>query len=79
MKTFKEYLAEAVQENPVRIKIACDVTDDMMNVIERELERYDIVSINKPVKTIMQEHPLDFGTKVKNCLLYTSPSPRDRG
>ena len=70
MKTFKEYLAEAVQENPVRIKIACDVTDDMMNIIERELERYDIVSINKPVKTIMQEHPLDFGTKVKNAEVY---------
>ena len=46
MKSFKEYLAEAVQENPIRIKIACDVTDDMMNIIERELERYDIVSIN---------------------------------
>ena len=35
MKTFKEYLSEAVQENPIRIKIACDVTDDMMNIIER--------------------------------------------
>lgn len=70
MKTFKEYLSEAVQENPIRIKIACDVTDDMMNIIERELERYDLVSINKPVKTIMQEHPLDFGTKVKNAEVY---------
>ena len=70
MKSFKEYLAEAVQENPIRIKIACDVTDDMMNIIERELERYDIVSINKPVKTIMQEHPLDFGTKVRNAEVY---------
>jgi len=70
MKSFKEYLAEAVQENPIRIKIACDVTDDMMDIIERELERYDIVSINKPVKTIMQEHPLDFGTKVRNAEVY---------
>ena len=70
MKSFKEYLAEAVQENPIRIKIACDVTDDMMDIIERELERYDMVSINKPVKTIMQEHPLDFGTKVRNAEVY---------
>lgn len=70
MKSFKQYLSEAVQENPVRIKIACEVTDDMMNIIERELERYDIVSINKPTKTIMQEHPLDFGTKVKNAEVY---------
>jgi hypothetical protein len=70
MKSFKEYLAEAVQENPIRIKIACDVTDDMMDIIERELERYDMVSINKPVKTIMQEHPLDFGTKIRNAEVY---------
>lgn len=70
MKSFKEYLAEAVQENPIRIKIACDLTDDMMDIIERELERYDMVSINKPVKTIMQEHPLDFGTKVRNAEVY---------
>lgn len=70
MKSFKQYLAEAVQENPVRIKIAGKVTDEMLNMIERELERYDIVSINKPVKTIMQEHPLDFGTKVKNAEVY---------
>jgi hypothetical protein len=70
MKTFKQYLAEAVKEIPVRIKIASDVTDDMMKTIEAELQRYDVVSVGSPQKTIMQEHPLDFGTKIRNAEVY---------
>ena len=66
MKSFKQYLAEAVKEIPVRIKLATDVNDDMIDCIEAELQRYDVVSVSNPTKTIMQEHPLDFGTKIKN-------------
>ena len=70
MKTFKHYLAEAVKEIPVRIKLATEVTDDVTNVIEAEMQRYDVVSFGNPQKTIMQEHPLDFGTKIKNAEVY---------
>ena len=70
MKSFKSYLSEAVKEIPLRIKIAAEVTDDMMNVIETELSRFDVVSVSKPTKTIMQEHPLDFGTKIRNTEVY---------
>lgn len=66
MKSFKHYLAEAVKEIPVRIKLATEVNDNMVDTVENELQRYDVVSVSKPVKTIMQEHPLDFGTKIKN-------------
>jgi hypothetical protein len=67
MKTFTQYLAEAVKEIPVRIKLATDLTDDMVETIEAELARYDVVNVAKPVKTIVQEHPLDFGTKIRNA------------
>jgi len=70
MKSFKHYLAEAVKEIPVRIKLATNVNDDIVDTIENELQRYDVVSMAKPVKTIMQEHPLDFGTKIKNREVY---------
>jgi hypothetical protein len=66
MKSFKHYLAEAVKEIPVRIKLATEVNDNIVDTVENELQRYDVVSVSKPVKTIMQEHPLDFGTKIKN-------------
>ncbi len=67
MKTFTQYLAEAVKEIPVRIKLATDLTDEMIETIESELARYDVVNVAKPVKTIVQEHPLDFGTKIRNA------------
>ena len=67
MKTFTQYLAEAVKEIPVRIKLATDLSDDMVETIESELARYDVVNVAKPVKTIVQEHPLDFGTKIRNA------------
>jgi hypothetical protein len=52
MKSFKQYLAEAVKEIPVRIKLATDVNDDMVDCIEAELQRYDVVSVSNPTKTI---------------------------
>ena len=70
MKSFKHYLAEAVKEIPVRIKLATEVNDNMVDTVENELQRYDVVSVSKPVKTIMQEHPLDFGTKIKNAEVF---------
>ena len=70
MKTFEQYLAEAVKEIPVRIKLATKVNDDIIQTIESELARYDVVNIAKPVKTIVQEHPLDFGTKIRNTEVF---------
>jgi hypothetical protein len=70
MKTFKHYLAEAVKEIPVRIKLATEVSDAMADNIEAEMQRYDVVSFSNPQKTIMQEHPLDFGTKIRNREVY---------
>jgi hypothetical protein len=67
MKTFTQYLSEAVKEIPIRIKLATDLTDEMIETIESELARYDVVNVAKPVKTIVQEHPLDFGTKIRNA------------
>ena len=71
MKTFKHYLAEAVKEIPVRIKLATEVSDAVADNIEAEMQRYDVVSFSNPQKTIMQEHPLDFGTKIRKRLSNT--------
>ena len=47
MKTFTQYLAEAVKEIPIRIKLATDLTDEMIETIESELARYDVVNVAK--------------------------------
>jgi len=66
MKTFKEYLAEAVKEYTFKVKIAGVLEDTHLDAMERALAPYSVVKIGSPKKTIMQEHPLDFPANVTN-------------
>ena len=66
MKTFKDYLAEAVKEYTFKVKIAGVLEDDHMSAMERALSRFNVVKMSSPKKTIMQEHPLDFPADVVN-------------
>ena len=66
MKTFKEYLAEAVKEYTFKVKIAGVLEDSHLNAMELALAPYSVVKIGRNKKTIMQEHPLDFPANVTN-------------
>ena len=66
MKTFKDYLAEAVKEYTFKVKIAGILEDEHLSSMERALSRYNVVKMSSPKKTIMQEHPLDFPADVTN-------------
>lgn len=60
MKSFYEYLAEAKREYKYRIKIAAQVTDELLDRLEYALRLYDVVEVGKPTKSIIQDNPLDF-------------------
>lgn len=60
MATLREYIEQLQQKHDIRIKIACEVTDDMMDKIERHLQKYDVQKVSAPNKTILQARPLDF-------------------
>jgi len=66
MKTFKQYLAEAVKEYTFKVKIAGVLEDSHLDAMELALAPYSVVKIGSPKKTIMQEHPLDFPANVTN-------------
>ena len=59
MTSFKSILESFQREYNFRIKSVVDISNDM-DIIERALMRYDALEIAKPVKTIMQNQPLDF-------------------
>ena len=66
MKTFKQYLAEAVKEYTFKVKIAGVLEDSHLDAMELAMAPYNVVKIGSPKKTIMQEHPLDFPANVTN-------------
>lgn len=60
MATLREYIEQMQQKHEFRVKFACEVTDEMMDKIERHLQKYDAEKISSPSKTILQARPLDF-------------------
>ena len=58
MKTFKSYLTESHRTYDFRIRIAGDMTDDMITKMKRALETYKIESISKPKRMPIQESPM---------------------
>jgi len=60
MKTFVDYLAESKQTFQYRIKIAGELEKDMVNELERQLERYDLVKMSEPKKTPVMKSPAGF-------------------
>ncbi len=59
-KSFKDYVSDNAREYQLRIKTVSELGNDEMEMIERVLQKYVPLDITKPVKTIMQKHPLDF-------------------
>lgn len=69
MKTFKHYLTESDTTYNFRIKIANMIEDEVMDMLEDALGRFDLKSLSKPKKTPIQEHPMDFQT-LSNAEVY---------
>jgi len=66
MKTFKEYLAEAVKEYTFKVHFAGILENSHLDAMELALAPYSVVKVGSPKKTIMQEHPLHFPANVTN-------------
>ena len=48
----------------------------LMNASNQYAFKVDVNSTKREIKKAVEEY---FSVEVNNCLLYTSPSPRDRG
>lgn len=59
-KAFKDYIQEQEKVYSLRIKSVAPIGDDELEWIERVLQKYVLIDITKPIKTIRQRHPLDF-------------------
>lgn len=60
MATLLEYLESVKKRYKCRIKLACGCSNEMLDKIERYLDKYDVESVSAPQKTILQKRPLDF-------------------
>jgi len=60
MATLFEYIEQLRTKHEIRIKLACPVTDEQIDKIEKHLEKYDAERITSPHKLILQKRPLDF-------------------
>lgn len=69
MTTLLEYIEQMQTKHDIRIKFCCPVTDEMMDKIERHLQRYDAEKVSSPKKTILQTRPMDF-PQVESAEIY---------
>lgn len=57
MKSFKAYLTESHKTFDFRIRLACELPDDLMSKIKTVLEAYKLDTITKPKRLPIQESP----------------------
>ena len=60
MKNFYQYLAENTNTYNYRIRTVEEIGEEQYIVIRAVLEQYDPVSVSEPVRTPLQDSPLDF-------------------
>jgi hypothetical protein len=65
MKTFKEYLAEAVKTYQARIKIAGELPENFESKLKNYMTKYETINFKKTTSTPVQEHPHEF-PRLKN-------------
>jgi len=59
-KTFRDYVQEQENIYSLRIKSVVPMGSDEVEMIERVLQKYVLLDITNPTKTIRQRHPLEF-------------------
>ena len=57
MKSFRTYLTESHKTFDFRIRLACELPDDLVGKIKTVLEAYKLESITKPKRLPIQENP----------------------
>ena len=57
MKSFKTYLTESHKTFDFKIRLACELPDDLLGKIKTVLEAYKLDSITKPKRLPIQESP----------------------
>jgi hypothetical protein len=57
IKSFKAYLTESHKTFDFRIRLACELPEDLMSKIKTVLEAYKLDSITKPKRLPIQENP----------------------
>jgi len=60
MKPYSEYFENSKKTYKFRIKIADDVSNEMMEAIEKCLSPFDPVSVGKPKSLPIEENPMNF-------------------
>ena len=65
MTELKQYIAEAFsKEYGFRVKIASDCGSDHMDIIEKCLAKYNLVSATPFKRTPIEENPMEFQTQI---------------
>jgi len=57
MKSFRTYLTESHKTFDFRIRLACELPDDLLSKVKTVLEAYKLDSITKPKRLPIQETP----------------------
>lgn len=57
MKSFKSYLTESQHTYDFKVRLACELPDDMMGKIKTVLEAYKVATVSKPKRLPIQETP----------------------
>ena len=74
MASLFEYIENTKKEYPFRIKVAQpfgeDLPEKFSERLERELEKYGVVSVSAPKKTMAQAQPFDFHRKNASTEVY---------
>ena len=60
MRSLKQYIAESVKSYHYRIKIAGDVSETLMQLIEINLQKFNPIKIGEPKSTPIQKSPYGF-------------------
>lgn len=60
MKKLSDYIMFNSKKYKFNVKIASEVTDEHINMLEDILKKYGVEDITKPKKTIFHTNPIDF-------------------
>ena len=60
MISFREFLTESAKQYKFRVKVAGEITDEQLEMIETALDKWGVASVSKPKRSPIQEHPTDF-------------------
>lgn len=59
-KTLKDYILNYERDYEYRLKLTSEITDKMMSIIEKTLQKWTLIKIQAPVRIILQRSPEGF-------------------